>query len=86
VPVPPAGRVSYVQNRKNRHERSGRESAFFDLECRMIRPVMLLIEGCSPHACKLHWVTIRSKRGPIRRLWIRRKRAQSMNVWPRSYL
>jgi len=34
-----------VHHRKNRHERSGRESAFFNLVCRMLRPARLFSWG-----------------------------------------
>ena len=68
---PESEQARLALNGKSRHKRSGRQSAFFDLVCRVIRPVMLLVEDCSPHTCKLHWAAIRSNRGPIRKLWIR---------------
>ena len=60
-----------MQNGKSRHKRSGRQSAFCDLVCRGIRPVMLLVEDRSPHTCEMHRAAIRSNRGPIRKLWVR---------------
>lgn len=53
--------VFYVQNRKKRHSRSGRQSAFFDLMCRCFSLLCFLVEGCSPQACKLHSASIRGK-------------------------
>ena len=58
------------------HPAEGRQSALFDLVCRVIRPVVLLVEDCSPHACKLHWVAIRSNRAVRRKLWIREQRVK----------
>lgn len=46
---------------------------------RLLRPlcagcfslICFLVEDCSPHACKLHMATIRSKGGEKKKLWIR---------------
>ena len=76
--APPSGLVFVGKKGKSRHKWSGRQSAFFDLMCRVIRPVMLLVEDCSPHACKLHLVAIRSNRGNRRKLWITEQRVK---IW-----
>ena len=87
--IPPAVRAgggTGSRDRAQRHER--RRGAFGQSDWCSDRPVMLLVEGCSPQGCTLTRASIRSKGVASTMLWIiewlswgRVRRASASKVW-----